>query len=176
MLGDILGLQGGFCFDFDMVYECGWIFVFLQEEVFGGFLVVFVWIFIQEFCEQLVGVCEYSYCEDELVIGGCFFGFYQGCQISSIFEVVKQELVKLMWIEDFFFLNSRVLLYYVKVGIIIVCQGDQDVSLYFVFWGCLYVYQCMIDKVEDVCLFVVQFGELVGQLVVFIGEFFIFIL
>lgn len=52
----------------------------------------------------------------------------------------------------------------------------QDVSLHFVLWGCLHVYQRMIDKAEDVCLFVVQPGELVGQLAVLTGEPLIFTL
>lgn len=52
----------------------------------------------------------------------------------------------------------------------------QDVSLHFVLWGCLHVYQRMIDKAEDVCLFVAQPGELVGQLAVLTGEPLIFTL
>lgn len=50
----------------------------------------------------------------------------------------------------------------------------QDVSLHFVLWGCLHVYQRMIDKEEDVCLFLTQPGELVGQLAVLTGEPLIF--
>lgn len=53
---------------------------------------------------------------------------------------------------------------------------SQDVSLHFVLWGCLHVYQRMIDKAEDVCLFVAQPGELVGQLAVLTGEPLIFTL
>lgn len=49
-------------------------------------------------------------------------------------------------------------------------------SLHFVLWGCLHVYQRMIDKAEDVCLFVAQPGELVGQLAVLTGEPLIFTL
>lgn len=54
--------------------------------------------------------------------------------------------------------------------------SSQDVSLHFVLWGCLHVYQRMIDKAEDVCLFVAQPGELVGQLAVLTGEPLIFTL
>lgn len=43
-------------------------------------------------------------------------------------------------------------------------------------WGCLHVYQRMINKAEDVCLFVAQPGELVGQLAVLTGEPLIFTL
>lgn len=43
-------------------------------------------------------------------------------------------------------------------------------------WGCLHVYQRMIDKAEDVCLFIAQPGELVGQLAVLTGEPLIFTL
>lgn len=58
-------------------------------------------------------------------------------------------------------------------------EGDevpfwQDVSLHFVLWGCLHVYQRMIDKAEDVCLFLTQPGEMVGQLAVLTGEPLIF--
>lgn len=55
-------------------------------------------------------------------------------------------------------------------------SAPQDVSLHFVLWGCLHVYQRMIDKAEDVCLFVAQPGELVGQLAVLTGEPLIFTL
>lgn len=54
--------------------------------------------------------------------------------------------------------------------------SSQDVSLHFVLWGCLHVYQRMIDKAEEVCLFVAQPGELVGQLAVLTGEPLIFTL
>ncbi|XP_064416365.1 patatin-like phospholipase domain-containing protein 6 [Latimeria chalumnae] len=50
----------------------------------------------------------------------------------------------------------------------------SDGSLHFVLWGCLHVYQQMIDKEEDVCLFVAQPGEMVGQLAVLTGEPLIF--
>ncbi|NXB96006.1 PLPL6 esterase, partial [Vidua chalybeata] len=71
-------------------------------------------------------------------------------------------------------LNNRVLLHHAKAGTVIARQGDQDVSLHFVLWGCLHVYQRMIDKEEDVCLFLTQPGELVGQLAVLTGEPLIF--
>ncbi|EPY86279.1 hypothetical protein CB1_000320010 [Camelus ferus] len=100
----------------------------------------------------------------------------RGRQTSSIFEAAKRELAKLMRIEDPSLLNSRVLLHHAKAGTIIARQGDQDVSLHFVLWGCLHVYQRMIDKAEDVCLFVAQPGELVGQLAVLTGEPLIFTL
>uniref|UniRef100_A0A4W3I9J5 lysophospholipase n=1 Tax=Callorhinchus milii TaxID=7868 RepID=A0A4W3I9J5_CALMI len=43
-------------------------------------------------------------------------------------------------------------------------------TLHFVLSGWLHVYQRMIDKEEDVCLFVTQPGEIVGQLAVLTGE------
>ncbi|KAG8519261.1 Neuropathy target esterase [Galemys pyrenaicus] len=55
-------------------------------------------------------------------------------------------------------------------------RSEPDASLHFVLWGCLHVYQRMIDKAEDVCLFVAQPGELVGQLAVLTGEPLIFTL
>ncbi|KAK2087219.1 Neuropathy target esterase [Saguinus oedipus] len=172
MPGDISGLQGGPRSDFDMAYERGRISVSLQEEASGGSQTAPA----REPREQPAGACEYSYCEDESATGGCPFGPYQGRQTSSIFEAAKRELAKLMRIEDPSLLNSRVLLHHAKAGTIIARQGDQDVSLHFVLWGCLHVYQRMIDKAEDVCLFVAQPGELVGQLAVLTGEPLIFTL
>ncbi|CAO2630878.1 Patatin-like phospholipase domain-containing protein 6 [Lemmus lemmus] len=169
---DISGLQGGPRSDFDMAYERGRISVSLQEEASGGPQTASA----RELREQPAGACEYSYCEDESATGGCPFGPYQGRQTSSIFEAAKRELAKLMRIEDPSLLNSRVLLHHAKAGTIIARQGDQDVSLHFVLWGCLHVYQRMIDKAEEVCLFVAQPGELVGQLAVLTGEPLIFTL
>ncbi|NXA15884.1 PLPL6 esterase, partial [Sapayoa aenigma] len=77
-------------------------------------------------------------------------------------------------LQDPSLLNNRVLLHHAKAGTVIARQGDQDVSLHFVLWGCLHVYQRMIDKAEDVCLFLTQPGELVGQLAVLTGEPLIF--
>uniref|UniRef100_A0A2K6V5J6 lysophospholipase n=1 Tax=Saimiri boliviensis boliviensis TaxID=39432 RepID=A0A2K6V5J6_SAIBB len=176
MPGDISGLQGGPRSDFDMAYERGRISMSLQEEASGGSQAAPARTPTQEPREQPAGACEYSYCEDESATGGCPFGPYQGRQTSSIFEAAKRELAKLMRIEDPSLLNSRVLLHHAKAGTIIARQGDQDVSLHFVLWGCLHVYQRMIDKAEDVCLFVAQPGELVGQLAVLTGEPLIFTL
>ncbi|XP_064427760.1 patatin-like phospholipase domain-containing protein 6 isoform X1 [Mirounga angustirostris] len=173
---DISGLQGGPRSDFDMAYERGRISVSLQEDASGGPQAAPVRTPTQEPREQPAGACEHSYCEDELATGGCPFGPYQGRQTSSIFEAAKRELAKLMRIEDPTLLSSRVLLHHAKAGTIIARQGDQDVSLHFVLWGCLHVYQRMIDKAEDVCLFVAQPGELVGQLAVLTGEPLIFTL
>ncbi|KAK2509826.1 LOW QUALITY PROTEIN: hypothetical protein MC885_017495 [Smutsia gigantea] len=177
---NISGLQGGPRSDFDMAYERGRISVSLQEEASGGPQAALARSPTQEPREQPAGACEYteasSFCEDESAAGSCPFGPYQGRQTSSIFEAAKRELAKLMRIEDPALLNSRVLLHHAKAGTIIARQGDQDVSLHFVLWGCLHVYQRMIDKAEDVCLFVAQPGELVGQLAVLTGEPLIFTL
>nr|XP_020835525.1 neuropathy target esterase isoform X7 [Phascolarctos cinereus] len=169
---DISGLQRGPRSDFDMAYERGRISVSLQEESSGSPLPNMP----REPREQPAGACEYSFCEDESAGGDCPFGPYQGRQTSSIIEAAKRELVKLMKIEDPTLLNSRVLLHHAKAGTVIARQGDQDASLHFVLWGCLHVYQRMIDKAEDVCLFVAQPGELVGQLAVLTGEPLIFTL
>ncbi|XP_020835521.1 patatin-like phospholipase domain-containing protein 6 isoform X1 [Phascolarctos cinereus] len=173
---DISGLQRGPRSDFDMAYERGRISVSLQEESSGSPLPNMPRSMSQEPREQPAGACEYSFCEDESAGGDCPFGPYQGRQTSSIIEAAKRELVKLMKIEDPTLLNSRVLLHHAKAGTVIARQGDQDASLHFVLWGCLHVYQRMIDKAEDVCLFVAQPGELVGQLAVLTGEPLIFTL
>uniref|UniRef100_A0A8D2M658 Patatin like phospholipase domain containing 6 n=1 Tax=Zonotrichia albicollis TaxID=44394 RepID=A0A8D2M658_ZONAL len=128
--------------------------------------------------EQPSGVYHYSSYEEDTAsgtgMGPCPFGPYQSRQTSDIFEEAKRELIKLMKIEDPSLLNNRVLLHHAKGGTVIARQGDQDVSLHFVLWGCLHVYQRMIDKEEDVCLFVTHPGELVGQLAVLTGEPLIF--
>ncbi|NXQ71954.1 PLPL6 esterase, partial [Quiscalus mexicanus] len=182
---DISGIQKAPRSDFDMAYERGRISVSLQEDSTGTFGQV-----SQEpkerksvtLEEQPSGVYHYSSCEEDAAsgtgtgmgTGTCPFGPYQGRQTSDIFEEAKRELIKLMKVEDPSLLNNRVLLHHAKGGTVIARQGDQDVSLHFVLWGCLHVYQRMIDKEEDVCLFLTQPGELVGQLAVLTGEPLIF--
>ncbi|XP_035748491.1 patatin-like phospholipase domain-containing protein 6 [Egretta garzetta] len=178
---DISGIQKGPRSDFDMAYERGRISVSLQEDSTGA-LAAFSRSISQEpkerksvtVEEQPSGVYHYNYCEDDSATGDCPFGPYQGRQTSAIFEAAKRELVKLMKVEDPSLLNNRVLLHHAKAGTVIARQGDQDVSLHFVLWGCLHVYQRMIDKAEDVCLFLTQPGEMVGQLAVLTGEPLIF--
>ncbi|XP_063150549.1 patatin-like phospholipase domain-containing protein 6 isoform X8 [Candoia aspera] len=177
---DISGIQKGPRSDFDMAYERGRISVSLQED--SAVLDGFAQSTSQESRErksvtveeQPSGIYHYNYCEDDSATGDCPFGPYQGRQTTAIFEAAKRELVKLMKIEDSSLLNNRVLLHHAKAGTVIARQGDQDVSLHFVLWGCLHVYQRMIDKAEDVCLFLVQPGEMVGQLAVLTGEPLIF--
>ncbi|NXR89075.1 PLPL6 esterase, partial [Hypocryptadius cinnamomeus] len=182
---DISGIQKAPRSDFDMAYERGRISVSLQEDSTGAFGQV-----SQEpkerksvtLEEQPSGIYHYSSCEEDTATGTgtgtgtgtCPFGPYQGRQTSDIFEEAKRELIKLMKVEDPSLLNNRVLLHHAKGGTVIARQGDQDVSLHFVLWGCLHVYQRMIDKEEDVCLFLTQPGELVGQLAVLTGEPLIF--
>ncbi|XP_038640526.1 patatin-like phospholipase domain-containing protein 6 [Scyliorhinus canicula] len=79
-----------------------------------------------------------------------------------------------LFIQDPSLLNNRVTLHCAKPGSVLARQGDQDVSLHFVLSGCLHVYQRMIDKEDDVCLFVTHPGEMVGQLAVLTGEPLIF--
>ncbi|NXJ72552.1 PLPL6 esterase, partial [Rostratula benghalensis] len=175
---DISGLQKGPRSDFDMAYERGRISVSLQED---STMAAFSRSVSHEAKErksvtveeQPSGVHHYD-CEDDTAAGTCPFGPYQGRQTSAIFEAAKQELVKLMKVKDPSLLNNRVLLHHAKAGTVIARQGDQDVSLHFVLWGCLHVYQRMIDKAEDVCLFLTQPGEMVGQLAVLTGEPLIF--
>ncbi|XP_009465933.1 PREDICTED: neuropathy target esterase [Nipponia nippon] len=177
----VAGIQKGPRSDFDMAYERGRISVSLQEDSTGA-LAAFSRSVSHEpkerksvtVEEQPSGVYHYNYCEDDSATGDCPFGPYQGRQTSAIFEAAKRELVKLMKVEDPSLLNNRVLLHHAKAGTVIARQGDQDVSLHFVLWGCLHVYQRMIDKAEDVCLFLTQPGEMVGQLAVLTGEPLIF--
>ncbi|KFP05971.1 Neuropathy target esterase, partial [Calypte anna] len=161
------GIQKGPRSDFDMAYERGRISVSLQEESHMATFSRPPGIYNPP---QVPPSCS----EDFSAAGDCPFGASQGRQGSAIFEAAKRELVKLMKVEDPSLLNNRVLLHHAKAGTVIARQGDQDVSLHFVLWGCLHVYQRMIDKAEDVCLFLTQPGEMVGQLAVLTGEPLIF--
>ncbi|KAK2512447.1 Pnpla6 [Columba guinea] len=177
---DISGIQRGPRSDFDMAYERGRISVSLQEDGAAAAMAAFARSVSHEPKERRSGTAEeqpsgvHHSSEDELAGGDCPFGPYQGRQPGAIFEAAKRELVKLMKVEDPSLLNNRVLLHHAKAGTVIARQGDQDVSLHFVLWGCLHVYQRMIDKAEDVCLFLTQPGEMVGQLAVLTGEPLIF--
>ncbi|NWI64849.1 PLPL6 esterase, partial [Todus mexicanus] len=173
---DISGIQKGPRSDFDMAYERGRISVSLQEDSTTT-LATFARSVSHEPKERKVEEQPsgaYGYGEDEAAAADCPFGSYQGRQSGPVFEAAKRELVKLMKVEDPSLLNNRVWLHQVKAGAVIARQGDQDVSLHFVLWGCLHVYQRMIDKAEDVCLFLTQPGEMVGQLAVLTGEPLIF--
>ncbi|XP_028664591.2 patatin-like phospholipase domain-containing protein 7 [Erpetoichthys calabaricus] len=95
-------------------------------------------------------------------------------KVSAIFEAAKKDLLTLMKLNDPSLLNGRVTLHQVKAGTVVARQGDQDVSIRFVICGLLHVYQKMIDREEETCLFVTHPGELVGQLAVLTGEPLIF--
>ncbi|XP_078538296.1 patatin-like phospholipase domain-containing protein 6 isoform X1 [Lissotriton helveticus] len=178
---DISVVQRGPRSDFDMAYERGRISVSLQEPSTCT-LSSFSRSMSQEpkdrksvaVGEQTPGIYPYQYTEEDPVGGDTPYGPYQGKQPNAMFEIAKQELAKLMKIEDPSLLNNRVVLHHAKAGTVIARQGDQDVSLHFVLWGCLHVYQRMINKAEDVCLFLTQPGEMVGQLAVLTGEPLIF--
>lgn len=178
---DISVVQRGPRSDFEMAYERGRISVSLQEPSTCT-LSSFSRSMSQEpkdrksvaVGEQTPGIYHYQYNEEDAVGGDTPYGPYQGKQPNATFEIAKQELAKLMKIEDPSLLNNRVVLHHAKAGTVIARQGDQDVSLHFVLWGCLHVYQRMIDKAEDVCLFLTQPGEMVGQLAVLTGEPLIF--
>ncbi|GCB73495.1 hypothetical protein scyTo_0006797 [Scyliorhinus torazame] len=82
-------------------------------------------------------------------------------QEHMILEAGKKDLLTLMKLD-------------VKAGTVVAKQGDQDVSIHFVLSGLLHVYQRMIDREEENCLFVTHPGEIVGQLAVLTGEPLIF--
>uniref|UniRef100_A0A668AMA0 lysophospholipase n=1 Tax=Myripristis murdjan TaxID=586833 RepID=A0A668AMA0_9TELE len=77
-------------------------------------------------------------------------------------------------LQDPSLLEGRVTLHQVNAGSVVARQGDQEVSIQFVISGLLHVYQRMIDREEESCLFVTHPGELVGQLAVLTGEPLIF--
>eukprot|EP00062_Callorhinchus_milii_P023906 gi/632983250/ref/XP_007908555.1/ PREDICTED: neuropathy target esterase [Callorhinchus milii] len=169
---DISGIQKGLRSDFDMAYERGRISVSLQEDV------PLTPLHLARSAPQEPRERRFVASEEPSISGDhdgehdagadYVYGTTQGKH--SIFEEAKQELQKLMQIEDPTLLDNRVSLHQAKAGTILARQGDQDVSLHFVLSGWLHVYQRMIDKEEDVCLFVTQPGEIVGQLAVLTGE------
>ncbi|XP_078387254.1 patatin-like phospholipase domain-containing protein 6 isoform X3 [Cetorhinus maximus] len=173
---DISGIQKGLCSDFDMAYERGRISASLQEDIPVNHTPLSRSAPQETRERKSVTVeehpsCVYLYPEDET---DEVYGATQVKHVGTIFEEAKQELLKLMRIEDPSLLNNRVTLHYAKPGSLLARQGDQDVSLHFVLSGCLHVYQRMIDKEDDVCLFVTHPGEMVGQLAVLTGEPLIF--
>ncbi|KAM4643845.1 patatin-like phospholipase domain-containing protein 6 [Amazona ochrocephala] len=174
---DIAGIQKGPRSDFDLAYERGRISVSLQEDRTSAFPTFSRSISHEPkdrktvtLEEQPSGIYRYGYGRDEPTPMNPPVGPYQGSQSSTILETAKQELGKLMKLEDPSLLDDRVELYRAKAGAVIACEGEQDASLYFVICGCLHVYQQMIDKAEHVFLFLTQPGEMVGQLGVLTGE------
>ncbi|KAI2651495.1 Patatin-like phospholipase domain-containing protein 7 [Labeo rohita] len=95
-------------------------------------------------------------------------------KVGAIFQAAKKDLLGIIPLQDPSLLEGRVTLHQVKAGSIVARQGDQDVSVQFVISGTLHVYQRMIDREVDTCLFVAHPGELVGQLAVLTGEPLIF--
>ncbi|KAG5272919.1 hypothetical protein AALO_G00170730 [Alosa alosa] len=95
-------------------------------------------------------------------------------KVGAIFQAAKKDLLGIIPLQDPSLLEGRVTLHQVKAGSVVARQGDQDVSVQFVISGVLHVYQRMIDREEDTCLFVTHPGELVGQLAVLTGEPLIF--
>ncbi|XP_043920255.1 patatin-like phospholipase domain-containing protein 7 [Protopterus annectens] len=93
---------------------------------------------------------------------------------NAFFEAAKKDLLTLMKLDDPSLLNGRVTLHHVKAGAVLSKQGDQDVNIRFVISGLLHVYQRMIDREEETCLFITHPGELVGHLAVLTGEPLIF--
>ncbi|KTG32840.1 hypothetical protein cypCar_00006612 [Cyprinus carpio] len=95
-------------------------------------------------------------------------------KVGAIFQAAKKDLLGIIPLQDPSLLEGRVTLHQVKAGSIVAHQGDQDVSVQFVISGTLHVYQRMIDREVDTCLFVAHPGELVCQLAVLTGEPLIF--
>ncbi|XP_034047763.1 patatin-like phospholipase domain-containing protein 7 isoform X2 [Thalassophryne amazonica] len=93
---------------------------------------------------------------------------------SAILQAAKKDLLGIIQLQDRSLLDGRVTLHHVKAGSVVARQGDQEVSIQFVIFGLLHVYQKMIDREEESCLFLTHPGELVGQLAVLTGEPLIF--
>uniref|UniRef100_A0AAX7TA25 lysophospholipase n=1 Tax=Astatotilapia calliptera TaxID=8154 RepID=A0AAX7TA25_ASTCA len=93
---------------------------------------------------------------------------------SAILQAAKKDLLGLIQLQDPSLLEGRVTVHHVKAGSVVARQGDQEVSIHFVISGLLHVYQRMIDREEELRLFVTHPGELVGHLAVLTGEPLIF--
>uniref|UniRef100_A0A8C5QMH3 lysophospholipase n=1 Tax=Leptobrachium leishanense TaxID=445787 RepID=A0A8C5QMH3_9ANUR len=85
----------------------------------------------------------------------------------------KNDLARLMGLEDVSLLDNRVSLHHVKADTVIARQGEQGVGLHFVVSGCLHVYQGVTGR-QDSRIFVTVPGEMIGQLTVLTGEPLIF--
>ncbi|XP_026068364.1 patatin-like phospholipase domain-containing protein 7 [Carassius auratus] len=96
------------------------------------------------------------------------------CKVNAIFQAAKKDLIKIIQLQDTSLLEDRVTLRQVKAGSVVASEGDQDVSVQFVISGTLHVYQRLIDREEETCLFVAHPGEMVGHLAVLTGEPLIF--
>uniref|UniRef100_A0AAY4BF76 lysophospholipase n=1 Tax=Denticeps clupeoides TaxID=299321 RepID=A0AAY4BF76_9TELE len=88
-------------------------------------------------------------------------GHVHHCKVNAIFQAAKNDLLKI-----------------IQLKVSYQCAGldllHQDVSVQFVISGSLHVYQRMIDREVDTCLFVAHPGEMVGHLAVLTGEPLIF--
>ncbi|CAL8321162.1 unnamed protein product [Lota lota] len=93
---------------------------------------------------------------------------------KEVFEAAKRDLLGIFQLQDPCLLENRVTLHHVEAGSVVAHQGDQEVSIQFVISGSLHVFQRMVDREEESCLFVTYPGELVGQLAVLTGEPLIF--
>ncbi|XP_013765298.1 patatin-like phospholipase domain-containing protein 7a [Pundamilia nyererei] len=93
---------------------------------------------------------------------------------SAILQAAKKDLLGIIQLQDPSLLEGRVTVHHVKAGSVVARQGDQEVSIHFVISGLLHVYQRMIDREEELRLFVTHPGELVGHLAVLTGEPLIF--
>uniref|UniRef100_A0A673Z001 lysophospholipase n=1 Tax=Salmo trutta TaxID=8032 RepID=A0A673Z001_SALTR len=85
-------------------------------------------------------------------------------KVSSIFQAAKKDLLGIIQLQELGRFPGK----YSSQCVL------QEVSVQFVILGLLHVYQRMIDREEDTCLFVTHPGELVGQLAVLTGEPLIF--
>ncbi|XP_051516696.1 patatin-like phospholipase domain-containing protein 7 [Myxocyprinus asiaticus] len=95
-------------------------------------------------------------------------------KVNVIFQAAKKDFLKIIQLQDPSLLEDRVTLRQVKAGSVVASEGDQDVSMQFVISGTLHVYQKLIDREDETCLFVTHPGEIVGHLAVLTGEPLIF--
>uniref|UniRef100_A0AAX7VGS6 lysophospholipase n=1 Tax=Astatotilapia calliptera TaxID=8154 RepID=A0AAX7VGS6_ASTCA len=140
--------------DFDMAYERGRISVSAEESN------------TPPTYTRVIPSGIYLYPEEEPVVDNIFTPVSNRSS-AALFEEGQKEVLKLMRIEVLIFV-------FVFLFSSFLFSLQKDVSLHFVLSGCLHVYQRMIGKQEDVCLFVTHPGEMVGQLAVLTGEPLIF--
>uniref|UniRef100_A0AAR2IU32 lysophospholipase n=1 Tax=Pygocentrus nattereri TaxID=42514 RepID=A0AAR2IU32_PYGNA len=97
-------------------------------------------------------------------------------KVGAIFQAAKKDLLGIIPLQvSLFDQVGRVVCYlFIYLCVCVCVHVLQEVSVQFVITGLLHVYQRMIDREEETCLFVTHPGELVGQLAVLTGEPLIF--
>ncbi|ESO01829.1 hypothetical protein HELRODRAFT_161000 [Helobdella robusta] len=94
-----------------------------------------------------------------------------GLSSNQILDIAMQDLAKLLGLTDPTILKDKCLLRHVRANTMLVKQGDQECSIYFMVSGLVQVLQQIVGKEsENRTMYIVEPGELVGALAVLTGE------